>query len=141
MKKTPFSITIVCLVGILSFTNLSYAYWIWTPDTKKFVNPKYAVKDSPKEQFDWAMSFYNAKDFQRATTEFEKLAKQYEFSDYASKAQYHVALCYENLQKYYTAFENYQKAIDNFPHIENMDEIVAREYNIANMLAEKETEE
>ena len=70
------------------FSNTVWAYWVWTPGTKKFINPKNAVKDSPKEQFEWAMTFYNAKDYQRATTEFDKLTKQYEYSEYASRAQY-----------------------------------------------------
>lgn len=125
------------LVSISVISGVANAYWIWTPETKKFTNPKYAVKDSPKEQFDWAMSFYNAKDFQRAATEFEKLAKQYEFSEYASKAQYYVGLCYENMNKYYMAYQNYQKAIDNFPHIANTEEILAREFAIANLYLSK----
>src|SRR3990167_6668633 len=105
MRKLIISVIII----ILANANAASAYWIWTPESKKFVNPKYAVKDTPKEQFDWAMSFYDAKDYQRAAFELDKLAKQYEFSDYASRAQYYVGLCYENMQKYYTAFESYQK--------------------------------
>jgi len=134
MKKSIIVLTFTAAV-LVSFMALekASAYWIWTPETKKFINPKYAVKDSPKEQFDWAMSFYQAKDYQRAAQEFEKLTKQYEYSEYASKAQYHVGLCYENMNKFYIAFQNYQKAIDNFPHIENLDEIIAREFNIANI--------
>jgi len=119
------------------FIEHASAYWVWTPETKKFINPKYAVKDTPKEQYDWAMTFYEAKDYARAATEFDKLTKHYEFSEYASRAQYHVGLSYENMGKYYIAFQNYQKAIDNFPHIENMDEIIAREFNIAHIYAEK----
>ena len=117
IKKYIFAIVLLFLVSVSVLYSVANAYWIWTPETKKFINPKYAVKDSPKEQFDWAMSFYSAKDFQRAVTEFEKLTKQYEFSEYASKAQYYVGLCYENMNKYYLAYQNYQKAIDNFPHI------------------------
>lgn len=116
----------------------SSAYWVWTPETKKFVNPKYAVKDSPKEQFDWAMSFYNNKDYERSVVEFDKLTKHYEYSEYASKAQYHVGLSYENMGKFYIAFQNYQKAIDNFPHIENIDEIIARQFNIGKICASKD---
>lgn len=119
------------------FLNSSYAYWIWTPGSKKFINPKYAVKDSPKEQYDCAMSFYGARDYQRAASEFEKLIKHYEFSEYASKAQYYVGLCYENMGKFYIAFQNYQKAVENFPHIDNIDEIIAREFNIANLYMTK----
>lgn len=127
------------VVFALIFSSAASAYWIWTPETKKFINPKYAVKDSPKEQFDWAMSFYESKDYQRAAAEFDKLTKNYEYSEYASKAQYYAGLCYENMGKFYIAFQNYQKAIDNFPHIENIDEIIARQFNIANLYAVKDS--
>lgn len=137
MKKPVFIAALFFLISVLVFSGTANAYWIWTPETKKFINPKYAVKDSPKEQFSWAMSFYDAKDFQRAATEFEKLAKQYEFSEYASKSQYYVGLCYENMNKYYLAYQNYQKAIDNFPHVENTEEILAREFAIANLYLSK----
>ena len=126
-------LTILVIIIILTNANTTSAYWIWTPESKKFVNPKYAVKDSPKEQFDWAMSFYDAKDYKRAAAEFEKLTRNYEYSEYASRAQYHVGLCYEEMGKFYMAFQAYQKAIDNFPHIENIDEIIEREFNIGNL--------
>lgn len=139
MKNNRFVGGIISMgvIMLLLMTSTASAYWLWTPETKKFVNPKYAVKDSPKEQFDYAMTFYQAKDYQKAAAEFEKLAKQYEYSEYASKAQYYVGLCYENMNKLYIAFQNYQKAIDNFPHTENLDEIIAREFNIANIFASK----
>ncbi|MFA5499835.1 MAG: outer membrane protein assembly factor BamD [Candidatus Omnitrophota bacterium] len=137
MKRSIPYIAVFVLLSIFVLPGASHAYWIWTPETKKFTNPKNAVKDTPKEQFEYAMSFYDVKDYQRAAPEFEKLAKQYEFSDYASKAQYYVGLCYENMQKYYIAFENYQKAIDNFPHLSNTDEVLAREYAIGNIYLEK----
>lgn len=131
------AVTFAALLIFLSATTAS-AYWVWTPETKKFLNPKYAVKDSPKEQYDWAMTFYDAKDYPRAITEFDKLTKSYEFSEYAGMAQYHIGLCYENMGKYYLAFQAYQKAIENFPHLDNVDEIIAREFNIANIYSAKE---
>ncbi|MFA6142176.1 MAG: tetratricopeptide repeat protein [Candidatus Omnitrophota bacterium] len=139
MKNNRFVGRVISMsvVMLLLMASAASAYWIWTPETKKFVNPKHAVKDSPKEQFDYAMKFYQAKDYQKAAAEFEKLTKQYEYSEYASKAQYYVGLSYENMNKLYIAFQNYQKAIDNFPHIENIDEIIAREFNIANIFATK----
>lgn len=137
MKKRLSLIIIASILSASFFTSSAHAYWLWTPETKRFINPKYAVKDSPKEQYEWAMSFYSAKDFTRAGTEFEKLVKNYEYSEYASKAQYYVGLCYENRGKYYSAFQNYQKAIENFPHSENIDEIIAREYNIGNIYMAK----
>jgi outer membrane protein assembly factor BamD len=120
-----------------SFPARGSAYWVWTPETKKFINPKYAVKDTPKEQFDWAKSFYDAKDYKRAAVEFEKLAKNFEFSEYASRGQYYAGLSYDSMNKYYIAYQAYQKAIDNFPHTENLDEIIQREFEIAGIYAEK----
>lgn len=134
------SIAIIITVNLLLlgvFSCPARAYWVWTPETKKFINPKYAVKDTPKEQYDWAMGFYNSKDYKRAATEFEKLVKNYEYSEYASEAQYYAGLSYDNQGKYYIAFQNYQKAVDNFPHVSNIDEIIAREYNIGNIYASK----
>lgn len=138
MKKSNLLI-IFAMLFLLASASVAHAYWLWTPDTKKFVNPKYAVKDNPKEQYDWAMGFYEAKDYQRAAAEFEKLTKNYEYSAHAAKSQYYAGLCYENMGKFYIAFQNYQKTIDNFPHIDNMDEIIAREFNIANIYAVKES--
>lgn len=138
MKRSNLIIISAVLFSLIS-ASAAQAYWLWTPGTKKFVNPKYAVKDSPKEQYEWAMSFYEAKDYQRAAAEFEKLTKNFEYSEYAAKSQYYVGLCYENMGKFYIAFQNYQKTVDNFPHIENMDEIIAREFNIANIYAVKES--
>jgi outer membrane protein assembly factor BamD len=42
------------------------------------------------------------------------------------------------MSKYYIAFQNYQKAVENFPHIDNIDEIIAREFNIGNIYATKD---
>jgi len=138
MRRKLLIISSAAIVSSLLLLGTASAYWVWTPETKKFINPKYAVKDSPKEQFDWAMNFYDAKDYERAAFEFDKLTKNYEYSEYAAKAQYHVGLCYESEGKYYLAFQNYQKAIDNFPHIDNIDEIVAREFNIGHIFSQKE---
>ncbi len=138
MRRKLLIIASAAIVSSLLFLSTASAYWVWTPETKKFINPKYAVKDSPKEQFDWAMTFYDARDYERAAFEFDKLTRNYEYSEYAAKAQYHVGLCYESEGKYYLAFQNYQKAVDNFPHIDNIDEISAREFNIGHIFAQKE---
>ncbi|MBU1037972.1 MAG: outer membrane protein assembly factor BamD [Candidatus Omnitrophica bacterium] len=137
MKKFTAIIIVINLLSLLTLASTARAYWVWTPETKKFINPKYAVKDTPKEQYDWAMDFYNNKDYKRSAVEFEKLVKNYEYSEYAASSQYYVGLSYDNMGKYYIAFQNYQKAVDNFPHVSNIDEIIAREFNIGNVYASK----
>lgn len=131
MKKNIVFLLIALLISQTS-AKVSFAYWIWTPQSGRFINPKYAVKETPQKQFDWAMSFFASSDYKRALSEFEKLIKQYPLSTLASEAQYYLALSYENLGKYYTAFENYQLVIDKYPYTERVDEIIEREYHIGN---------
>ncbi|MDD5633676.1 MAG: outer membrane protein assembly factor BamD [Candidatus Omnitrophica bacterium] len=121
------------------WTNSSYAFWIWTPKSKTMVNPKFAVKDTPREQYDWAMSFFQQKDFKRAAEEFVRFIKFYSDSEQAPEAQYYAGRAYEEAGKYYFAFQNYQKTIDNYPYTQRMDEIIKREYNIANIFQSKES--
>ena len=34
------------------------AFWMWTPETNKWINPKYAVKDTPQEQLQVGTDLY-----------------------------------------------------------------------------------
>ena len=108
-----------------------YSYWIWTPKTGKWVNPKTQVKPTPKEQFDFAQSFYNEKKYEDAKSEFMKLLKKYPKSREASESQYYLGLIEEEQDKLYEAYQAYQKVIDKYPFSERIQEIVEREYKIA----------
>jgi outer membrane assembly lipoprotein YfiO len=109
----------------------AYSYWIWTPKTGKWVNPKTQVKPTPKEQFDFAQSFYNEKKYEDAKSEFMKLLKKYPKSREASESQYYLGLIEEEQDKLYEAYQAYQKVIDKYPFSERIQEIVEREYKIA----------
>ncbi len=98
------------------FVESTGAVWIWTPKTKKWENPKYAVKDTPKLQFELAMSFFNAGNYKRAQAEFRRLLKAYPNSEFAPEAQFYVGLCYQNQEQYYEAFSAYQRVIETYPY-------------------------
>ncbi len=114
-----------------------FCFWIWTPGSHKLVNPKYAVKDSPEKQYDWAMSFYKEEDYKRAAEEFLRLVEHYKNSELAPEAQYYAALSYEAIGKYYPAFKSYQKVIDNYPFTKRIDEIIKAEYRIGEIFYNK----
>jgi len=139
IRRPKAIITIVLLLSTFVIADVSYAFWIWTPKSKTLINPKFAVKDTPKEQYDWAMRFYEAGDFQRAADEFKRLTEYYPDSDLAPDAQYYAGRSYEELGKYLFAFRSYQKTIDNYPYTRRMEEILKREYNIANIFQTKDT--
>jgi len=123
------------LILILLFFTLAvgraYPYWIWTPKTNKWVNPKYAVKPTPKEQYDLAMSYYDGKKYQDARREFKKLIKAYPKSAEAAESQYYLGRVEEALGNIYEAYLAYQKVIDKYPFSERIQEILEREFNIA----------
>ena len=107
------------------------AYWIWTPDSGKWENPKHVAKDKPEDQLVYAKSFYDAKDFKDALREFKKLLKYYPLSKEAPSAQYYVGRIMEELDNTYEAFKAYQKVIDTYPYTDMVDDVIEREYRIA----------
>jgi len=40
-----------------SITSQPVAFWVWTPETNKWVNPKYSVKGTPQEQLEVGLVF------------------------------------------------------------------------------------
>lgn len=124
---------IILIFAILSSLSISqaYPYWIWTPKTGKWVNPKTAVKPSPKEQFAQALEVYNQKNYEIAKREFKKLLKAYPKSQEAAESQYYLGLIEEAQGNLYEAYKAYQKVIDKYPFSERIQEIIEREYKIA----------
>ena len=110
------------------------AYWIWTPESKKWTNPKYAPKESPQEQLNFAKSYYEAKDYTTAYNEFKKLVKYYVDAVEAPEAQYYMGLCLEEMGKYYEAYQSYQKIVDKYPFSSRMEDVLQREYIVAQKL-------
>ncbi len=121
----------MCLIIVFAFTaNTAYPYWIWTPKTKKWINPKTAVKPTPKEQFDFAKSLYDIKSYEEAKKEMKKLVQHYPKSFEASEAQYYLGLINEAQDNLYEAFQDYQKVIDKYPFSQRVQEIIEKEYKI-----------
>jgi len=134
LKKVVIIISIT--VFFFVYQSPLYAYWIWTPKTGKFVNPKYAVKDTPEAQLDWAMGFYDSGENKRAISEFEKLIEHYPNSVHTPLAQYYIGRANEEVEDYYAAFLAYQKTIEKYPYSERVDEIIERQYKIGSKFLE-----
>ncbi|MDD5512780.1 MAG: outer membrane protein assembly factor BamD [Candidatus Omnitrophica bacterium] len=126
MKKLLLSI--ILLFSVLA--GPANAFWIWTPKSGKWVNPKTMPKPTPKEQFEYAASLYEIKNYEEAKREFDKLLKAYPRSLEASESQYYLGLIAENQDNLYQAFLDYQKVIDKYPFSERIQEIIEREYKI-----------
>lgn len=109
----------------------AYPYWIWTPKTGKWINPKHEAKPTPKEQFAFAKGFYDEKKYEDAKREFKTLLRKYPKSFEASESQYYLGAIEEAQGNLYEAYQAYQKVIDKYPFSERIQEIIEREYKIA----------
>jgi outer membrane assembly lipoprotein YfiO len=126
------------LSAVFSFVCVNaWAFWVWDPKSKKLEDPKHAVKDTPQEQYDWGMKFFKGGDFKRAAEEFIELTDHYKDSDYAPEARYYAGRSYEELGKYFFAYEQYQKIFQDYPYTKRLEELLQREFNIANIFQAK----
>ncbi len=128
----------VLLILFFTFVCLSQAHavWIWTPQTGKFINPKWSVKSTPKEQLEYSMAFLEGRKYNEAISELRKLIKHYPRSKEAPEAQYYLGKVQETINKPFEAYKAYQVVIDKYPFSERAAEIVEIEYQIGNQLLE-----
>ena len=128
MKRCVFLFTILCT---LLCAGTAYPYWIWTPKSGKWVNPKTAAKATPQEQFDLAKGLYDAKNYEEAEREFKKVLNKFPKAKEAAESQYYLGRIEEDRENLYEAYLAYQKVIDKYPFSERIQEINEREFKIA----------
>lgn len=113
------------------FTSSAFAYWIWTPKTNRWINPKHGiVKPGPKEQLKSVKEFYAQGKYKETIIESQKLIKYYPKAYEASEAQFYIGLSLEGLGDLYRAFKAYQRVIDKYPFSGRIEEIIEREVKI-----------
>jgi len=120
----------VIFVLFFAFAFSCFAYWEWTPQTGKWVNPKYAVKDTPKEQFEYAEKFRQEGNIEKAIREHKKLLEHYKNSEYAPKSCFALGEIYYNQGEYKKAFDYYQQIIDKYPQSELIFEAIKQQSEI-----------
>lgn len=129
---------LLLIVILLSTATPASAFWVWTPETNKWINPKYSVKDTPSEQLQFAQGFYEAKQYEEAVREFRKLINHYPKAREAPDAQYFIGRIFEDQGQLFNAFKEYQVVVEKYPFSEKSAEIVKRQYEIGNRLLEGE---
>lgn len=89
-------------------------------------------RDRAKDQYEVALDACNAKQYKLALRAALRTVQLWPLSDYAPDAQYLVGFCYEALGRYEKAFDHYQKLLEKYPKFSRYDEVVRRQFEIAN---------
>ena len=85
-----------------------------------------------KDQLDVAREAFEKKDFKLANKAARRVVRVWPFSDYAPEAQFLVGRSYEESGRDEKAFKAYQSLVEKFPKSANYEEVVERQYQIAN---------
>ena len=119
----------LCL--ILLTVSDAQAAWIWTPQTRRWINPKYAAKDTPTAQMDWATGLFEARDYARSSKEFIRLVRAYPRSELAPDAQYLAGVSFEMMGRAGAAFSAYKRVVEIYPFSQRFKDSIEREFLIA----------
>lgn len=112
------------------FAAPAFPYWIWTPKTNRWINPKHNIKPNPKEQLKSAKELYAQGKYKETIIESQRLIKYFPKAYEASEAQFYIGLSFEGLDDLYKAFKAYQRVIDKYPFSGRIEEIIEREVKI-----------
>jgi outer membrane protein assembly factor BamD len=85
-----------------------------------------------KEQLEVAQAAFDGKNYGLALKAARRVVKVWPFSDYAPQAQYLVGRAYEAKGNDQKAFSEYQKLLEKQPKTANYENILERQYGIAN---------
>jgi outer membrane assembly lipoprotein YfiO len=90
------------------------------------------LRTRAKDQLEVAQKAFEAKDYAQARKAARRTVSQWPFSDYAPQAQYLLARSEEALGNDEAAFKAYQKLVEKYPKIDNYDDALKRQFEIAN---------
>jgi outer membrane protein assembly factor BamD len=90
------------------------------------------VRSTAKDQFEVAKTGFENKQYSVALRAARRTVNVWPFSDYSPEAQYLVGRCLEAKKRDESAFKAYQRLIERYPKLDNYDEIVRRQFEIAN---------
>jgi outer membrane protein assembly factor BamD len=125
---------VAIVVALLPFR--SPAPLIFTPGEGWYyeqfgINTKW-MRDRAKDQLEVAEDAFKNKDFATASHAAHRVVRVWPLSDYAPRAQFLIGRCLEMQGKDEAAFNAYQEIIKKYPHLENYNEVLWRQYEIAN---------
>jgi outer membrane protein assembly factor BamD len=135
MKRRSIRLILIA-VCVLALPNRSPAPLIYTPGegwTYESAGGEGKWRRTrAKDQLIVAQDAFDRKDLGLALKAARRVVKVWPLSDYAPQAQYLVGRCYEEKHLDDRAFKEYQKLLEKYPKAINYEEVLKRQYEIAN---------
>jgi len=88
------------------------------------------IQTRAKDQLDVAQAAFDKRAYSLALKAARRVVQVWPLSDYAPRAQYLIARCYQVKGKDEKAFKEYQAILEKYPKAGNYDEILRRQYEI-----------
>ncbi len=134
MTKRPVCLLLL-LVALVVFPHVSPAPLIYRPGEgwvyEAVGQEGKWIRGRAKDQLAVAQEAFDAKDYKGAMRAAKRTVKQWPLSDYAPDAQYIMGRSYEERKSDEKAFKEYQKLIEKYPKYAKYDEVLKRQYEIA----------
>lgn len=131
-----FALLFLIATGVALASFRSPAPLVYTPGEGWYYESSGSAKlwqrTRAKDQLDAAQEFFDKKDYTVALHAAYRTVKVWPLSDYAPQAQYLVGRCLEATHKDEAAFNAYQKVIDKYPRSDSYNDVLMRQYEIAN---------
>ena len=133
-RRFRFLFIVTALVALLPFRSpapLIYSPgegWYYEPagSTAKWTRPR------AKDQLEVAEEAFKSKDYSTTMHAAHRILKIWPLSDYAPRAEYLIGRCLEAEHRDEAAFDAYQNILKKYPRTDSYDEILGRQYEIAN---------
>ena len=133
-RRFIFLFFIVAFVGLLPFR--SPAPLIYAPGEGWYYEPAGSnakwTRTRAKDQLEVAEEAFKNQDYSTTLHAAYRVLKVWPLSDYAPRAQYLVGRCLEMEHRDEAAFDKYQDLLKKYPRTDSYDEILWRQYEIAN---------
>ncbi len=124
------------LALLLLVQGVAQAQWVWTPQTRRWINLKRLPKETAELQVEYARSLMIEGDYSKALHETEKFQQFYADSPQADENQFVRGEILLARAKYLDAAKEFQQVVVNFPDTDLYDEVIEKQYEIGDRLYE-----
>ncbi|MBN1493374.1 MAG: tetratricopeptide repeat protein [Candidatus Omnitrophica bacterium] len=129
-QKRSFNIFILVLIGVFIAPSVCPADMVWNQSLNRLVRIGEEIKETDKEQFEYANSLIDDGKIEDAITACNDLLHFFPKSLYTSDIYYTLGKLYEETKDYYKAFEMYQRLMKEYPNTSLTQDILDRQFSI-----------